>query len=64
MYIYHNKKLDEYYPFNNLARLSDETGINYSNLKHWFTREKLLRKDTEDWVIVKCELVKRKGSKK
>lgn len=63
MYIYHNKTIDEYYAFNNLARLSDDTGINYENLKYWFVREKRLRVDDMDWVIVKTDLVKRKGSK-
>lgn len=63
-YIYHNKKADDYWAFNNLARLSESTGINYENLKYWFVREKLLRVDNDDYVIVKVKLVKRKGSKK
>ena len=63
MYIYHNKELDEYYAFNNLARLSDHTGISYDNLKHWFVREKKHRIERDNWVIVKTKLVKRKGSK-
>ena len=63
MYIYHNKKLDEYYAFNNLARLSDDTGINYDNLKYWFVREKKSRVDNQEWIIIKTELVKRKGAK-
>lgn len=62
-YIYHNKKIDDYWVFNNLARLSDATGINYENLKYWFVRQKETRVDRDDWVIVKTELVKREGSK-
>lgn len=63
MYIYHNKKIDEYFAFNNLARLSDDTGINYDTLKHWFVREKKTRVDDHEWTIVKTDLVKRKGAK-
>lgn len=63
MYIYHNKKIDEYFAFNNLARLSDGTGINYENLKYWFVKEKKMRVDDVEWVIVKTDLVKRKGAK-
>ena len=63
-YIYHNKKIDEYWAFNNLARLSEDTGIDYDNLKHNFSRLKKNRINKDDYVIVKTGLIKRKGSKK
>jgi len=63
MYIYHNTEIDEYYSFNNLVRLSEETGINYDNLSLWFIRQKKVRIERDNWVIVKTELIKRKGSK-
>jgi hypothetical protein len=63
MYIYHNKKIDEYFSFNNLARLSSETGIDYDSLKHQFSRKKETRLDHIEWTIVKVEPVKRKGAK-
>ena len=64
MFIYHNKDQDEYHAFNNLKRLSEGTGINYENLSYWFIRENKKRVDRDNWVIVRTELVKRKGSKK
>lgn len=63
MYIYHNTEINEYYAFNNLRRLSEDTGINYDNLCHWFSREKKQRVERENWIIIKTELIKRKGSK-
>lgn len=55
MYIYHNKKIDEYYAFSNLRALCDAAGINENKLYNIFSRKKLLRYDCDDYVVIKCK---------
>lgn len=63
IYIYHNIETDEYYPFNNLSRLSAGTGLSYDTVCDWFIRRKLERVEKDNYKVIKAELVKRKGSK-
>lgn len=53
MYIYHNKKIDEYYGFSNLRKLCKATGMDENKMYHVFSRKKLKRYDQEETTIVK-----------
>ena len=64
MYIYHDKKENNFFPFGNLTILSEEMGLPIDTLRHKFQRKKTKLPDgkwvTDRFTIVKCNIIKRR----
>lgn len=63
MYIYHNKKTDDYYLFGSQPTLAKKTGIPIDTLKHKFSRKKTKIKGYKweelDFTIAKVDVTKK-----
>ncbi|HET8738062.1 MAG TPA: hypothetical protein VFM69_15835 [Pricia sp.] len=62
MYIYHNKKIDEYFLFGNMSVMASTTGISHNTLRTKFSRSDTKvqggRWETKDFTIVKTKPIK------
>lgn len=60
MYIFHNKTTNELIPFSNLPAISQNSTLNLDTLKYHFYRKKSKEWETDNFRIVRTDLIKSK----